>query len=72
MIKINRNDDGDVFNIEQLKLEGTGKMVYFSNLKMKLWTYQLDKKSIDEVSKAMRVNLDLRDPDYIKEFHFKP
>lgn len=72
MIKINRNNDGDVFNIEQLKLEGTGKMVYFSNLKMKLWTYQLDKKSIDEVSKAMRVNLDLRDPDYIKEFHFKP
>ena len=72
MIKINRNDDGDVFNIEQLKLEGTGKMVYFSNLKMKLWTYQLDKKSIDEVSKAMRVNLDLRDHDYIKEFHFIP
>lgn len=72
MIKVNRNSDGDIFNIEQLKLEGSGKMVYFPNLKMKLWTYQLDKESISNVSKAMRVNLGLRDPDYIKEFHFKP
>ena len=62
----------DFLNIIQLKVHGDGKMVYFDNLKQRLWTYQLDKDSIKEVSNEMKINLGKKEPDMIKDFEFKP
>ncbi len=64
--------DGDALNIEQLRLKGSGKMIYYSNLKQKLWNYILDEDSIEEVSKTMKINLGLQEPEMIKSFHFEP
>ncbi len=64
--------DGDILNIEQLKVKGTGKMIYYKNLKQNLWNYLLDDVSIEEVSKAMKINLELQKPDMIKSFQFQP
>lgn len=62
----------DFLNIIQLKVKGDGKMVYFDNLKQRLWTYQLDKDSIKEVSNEMKINLGKKEPDMIKDFEFRP
>ena len=62
----------DFLNIIQLKDKGDGKMVYFDNLKQRLWTYQLDKDSIKEVSNEMKINLGKKEPDMIKDFEFRP
>ena len=62
----------DFLNIIQLKVKGDGKMIYFDNLKQRLWTYQLDKDSIKEASDEMKTNLGLKEPNIIKDFEFKP
>ncbi len=64
--------DGDALNIEQLKLKGKGKMLYYKNLKMNLWNYLLDPDSIQEISQAMKINLELQKPNMIKTFEFAP
>ncbi|MBE6146889.1 MAG: hypothetical protein E7168_00985 [Firmicutes bacterium] len=64
--------DGDVFHIEQLKVLGVGKMIYYENLGTKLWNYILDDESIDEVSKTMKINLEIIDFEPIKTFEFHP
>ena len=63
---------GDAFHIEQLKVAGTGKMIYYKNLGTKLWNYILDEKSISEVSKTMKMNLEIIDVEPIKTFEFHP
>lgn len=72
ILNVSRNQEGDVLNIEQLRLQGDGKMIYFKNLKSKLWCYLLDDDSIQDVSNQMKINLDLKEVEMIKEFHFKP
>ena len=62
----------DILNIIQIKVKGDGKMIYFDNLKRRLWTYQLDNNSIKEASDEMKINLGLKEPNIIKEFEFKP
>ena len=64
--------DGDALNIEQLKLVGNGKMIYYKNLKQKLWNYILEEDSIEAVSKTMKINLGLEEVDMIKTFNFEP
>ena len=62
----------DVLNMIQITLDGDGKMIYFDNLKRKLWTYQLNEDSVKKASKEMKINLKLEDAEMIKEFKFKP
>lgn len=64
--------EGDALNIEQLKLSGQGKMIYYQNLKQRLWNYILEEDSIEEVSKTMKINLGLEEPDMVKTFNFQP
>jgi len=64
--------EGDALNIEQLKLVGNGKMIYYKNLKQKLWNYILEEDSIEEVSRTMKINLGLEEPDMVKSFNFEP
>ena len=47
-------------------------MLYFENLKSRLWCYLLDEDSVKEASKEMNINLGKKDPEIIKEFSFKP
>ena len=62
----------DVLNTIQIRLDGNGKMVYFEKLKQRLWTYQLEDKSVKEASKEMKINLGIEEPELKKEFSFKP
>lgn len=63
---------GDVFFINQLRVEGSGKMIYYPNLKQNLWNYILDEDSIEEVSREMKINLEQEEPVMIKDFTFSP
>ena len=72
ILNVSHNQEGDVLNIEQLRLQGDGKIIYFKNLKSNLWCYLLDDDSIQDVSDQMKINLDLKEVEMIKEFHFKP
>ena len=62
----------DFLNIIQIKLNGSGKMIYFENLRQRLWTYQLEEDSIKNASNEMKINLNLENAEMIKEFKFKP
>ncbi|MDD3241670.1 MAG: LCP family protein [Bacilli bacterium] len=62
--------ESDVVNIEQLYLQGTGQMIYESSLKMTLWNYVLNSQSIEDVKDEMKINLEQKDPELIKEFSF--
>lgn len=62
----------DFINIIQIKLAGTNRKQYFSNLNSNLWIYELNKDSIKEVSHEMKVNLGKEEPKMIKNFDFKP
>lgn len=63
---------GDVFFINQLRLSGYGKMIYYPSMKQDLWNYILDEDSIEDVSKEMKINLEKEEPVMIKEFTFSP
>lgn len=62
----------EFINIIQIKLAGTNKKEYFSNLNSNLWIYSLDNKSIKSASKEMKINLNLEEPEMIKTFKFGP
>lgn len=59
-------------NIIQVKVAGTNRKQYFSNLNSNLWIYELDKDSIEDVSYEMKVNLGLEELKMIKTFSFEP
>lgn len=63
-------DDGDLVNIQQLYLQGTGQMIYDESMKMVLWNYIPNKESRNDIIKAMKTNLRLLDHENIKEFSF--
>ena len=65
-----QKDDADLINIEQLYLQGTGQMIYDERSRLVLWDYVPNKYSRDDIVKAMKVNLELEEPDMIKEFAF--
>ena len=62
----------DILNIIQIKLKGDGKVIYFKQYNSNMWTYLLDKDSIKEATKEMKINLGINEPELIKEFKFKP
>lgn len=64
--------NNDFINIIQLKLAGTSRKEYFSNLNSNLWIYELDNKSIKNASQEMKVNLNMEEPNIIKNFTFEP
>ena len=65
-----QKDDADLINIEQLYLQGTGQMIYDERSRLVLWDYVPNEYSRDDIVKAMKVNLELEEPDMIKEFTF--
>lgn len=62
----------DFINIVQIKVAGTNRKEYFSNLNSNLWIYELDKDSVNSASKEMKINLGIDKPEMIKSFKFGP
>ena len=65
-----QKDDTDLINIEQLYLDGTGQMIYDERSRMVLWDYVPNTESVEDIKKAMKVNLEEKEPDMVKEFSF--
>ena len=62
----------DLMNIVQIKLAGTNKKIYFENLNSRLSCYLLDEESVENASREMKVNLNLEEPEMVKNFQFGP
>lgn len=69
--KILLNNQGNsLINMQKLYLNGEGQMIYDEGMGMVLWNYILYQDSIDIVSKTMKENLGLLEPELIKEFSY--
>lgn len=62
----------DFINIIQIKLAGTNTKEYFSNLNANLWIYEINNQSIKSASNEMKINLNIEEPEMIKDFTFSP
>lgn len=63
-------EDGEIVNIQQLYLQGTGQMIYDEGTRMVLWNYIPVQQSIDDIVHEMKVNLELEEHELIKTFSF--
>ena len=63
-------DDADLISIQQLFLQGEGQMIYDERMKMVLWDYVPNKSSRNDIEDAMKINLELKDHEEIKDFDF--
>lgn len=63
-------ENGEIVNIQQLFLQGSGQMIYDEGAKMVLWNYIPNKESIKDIVKEMKVNLELENHELIKTFSF--
>ena len=64
------NGSDDLITLEQLYLAGTGQTIYDENTKLNLWNYILNKQSVEDVVKEMKINLELEDYEMITEFDY--
>lgn len=60
----------DILNIIKLYIDGQGQTIYDEGTKLNLWNYIPHKDSVNEVIKAMKVNLEEEKEEDIKEFSF--
>ena len=61
----------DIIGIQKLYLSGYGTMdIYDVSMGMYLYNYVLYQESLDDVVKAMKINLGKEEPEMIKEFSF--
>lgn len=69
--KILLNNQGDnLINIQKLFLNGEGQMIYDEGTATVLWNYMLFEDSVNIVSKTMKENLQLIEPELIKDFSY--
>ena len=52
-------NDGQIINIQKTYLTGYGLMMYVENLGMNVYTFQYYEQSLAEITKALKVNLEL-------------
>ncbi len=57
IIKAGRNNQENIVPIQKLELIGDGKMIYDDSSKLNLWNYVLNKKSVEDVSRAINDNI---------------
>ena len=63
-------NDGQIINIQKTYLTGYGLMMYVENLGMNVYTFQYYEQSLAEITKALKVNLELEKTSPIKTFSF--
>ncbi len=60
----------DLLSMQRLYLNGYDAYIYDESMKLNLYNYVLYTESLDEVVKAMKINLGLEEPEITKEFSF--
>lgn len=69
-ILLESNNSDELITFEQLFLDGTGQTIYDEKTKLNLWNYILNKQSVEDVSKEMKINLELEKYEMDKEFNY--
>lgn len=64
------SDDANIVSITQLYLQGQSAMIYDSGMRMELYNYVPNTYSRDDITKAMKINLELLDHKEAKAFSF--
>ena len=64
------SDDANIISITQLYLQGQSAMIYDSGMRMELYNYVPNTYSRDDITKAMKINLELLDHKEAKSFSF--
>ena len=64
------SDKSNIININQLYLQGQSAMIYDSSMRMELYNYIPNTYSRDDITKAMKINLELLDHTESKTFSF--
>lgn len=64
------SDDANIVSITQLYLQGQSAMIYDSGMRMELYNYVPNTYSRDDITKAMKINLELLDHKEAKSFSF--
>ena len=67
---ISNANDGQLINIQKTYLTGYGLMMYVDNLRANVYTFQYYEQSLAEITKALKVNLELEKSSPIKSFNF--
>lgn len=60
----------DLLSMQRLYLNGYDAYIYDEAMRLDLYNYVLYNESLAEVTKAMKINLGLEEPNIIKEFNF--
>lgn len=60
----------EVLSIQKLVLTGYGQYIYDETSKLQLWNYIPNKKSVEDIKNAMKVNLGLKEHEIIKTFSY--
>ena len=68
--KVNGKNFDDAITIQRLYLSGVDAYIYDTNVGMTLYNFVYYSESLDEVTEAMKVNLEIEKPKAIKTFSF--
>ena len=68
-VMISSSND-EVLTIQKLFIAGTGQYIYDESTKLQLWNYIPNKKSVEDVIEAMKINLGEQEHTLIKEFSY--
>ncbi len=69
-ILLSSDSSANTFKMQQLFLNGYGAMIYDAGMGLVLYNYIYYDSSLAAVTKAMKVNLGLENPEIIKKFSF--
>lgn len=64
------NSSIDNINIEKTYLTGSDSHVFIPSLNSNVYVFEYNKESLDEIVNAMKVDLELENPEMIKDFTF--
>ncbi len=64
------SSNDEVLTIQKLFIAGTGQYIYDESTKLQLWNYIPNKKSVEDVIEAMKINLGEQEHTLIKEFSY--
>jgi hypothetical protein len=63
-------NNGSLINIQKTYLTGYDLTMYVQNLRSNVYTFQYYEQSLEEITDALKVTLELKDPTIVKTFNF--
>lgn len=67
---ISNTTNGSLINIEKTYLSGYDLYLYVENLRTKVYTFQYYEDSLKDIVDALKVTLEMKDPEMVKTFTF--